>query len=64
MSPEELAAELGLSKPSYYNRISGDHEWKLSELVKLAELMNQVSQGETIEVKSGTDAYSIHIEKI
>ena len=36
--PVELAAALGWSMPTYYSRISGESEWKASEIVKFTRL--------------------------
>ena len=64
VSPSEFASELGLSKVSYYNRLHGQQEWKLSELVILAELLKKVSDEETIEIECDAATYSIHIERV
>lgn len=64
VSPEVFASELGLSKVSYYNRLHGQQEWKLSELVILAELLKKVSTEETIEIECDATTYSFHIEKV
>lgn len=64
VSPEVFASELGLSKVSYYNRLHGQQEWKLSELVVLAELLKKVSNEETIEIECDAATYSIHIERV
>lgn len=64
VSPSEFASELGLSKVSYYNRLHGQQEWKLSELVILAELLKKVSNEETIEIECDAATYSIHIERV
>lgn len=64
VSPEVFASELGLSKVSYYNRLHGKQEWKLSELVILAELLKKVSNEETIEIECDAATYSIHIERV
>ncbi|MBR5878313.1 MAG: hypothetical protein IKY91_02085 [Akkermansia sp.] len=36
--PVELAAAMGWSMPTYYSRISGESEWKASEIVKFTRL--------------------------
>ena len=64
VSPSEFASELGLSKVSYYNRLHGQQEWKLSELVILAELLKKVSNEETIEIECDAATYSIQIDKV
>lgn len=64
VSPSEFASELGLSKVSYYNRLHGQQEWKLSELVILAELLKKVSNEETVEIECDAVEYSIHIRKV
>lgn len=64
VSPEVFASELGLSKVSYYNRLHGQQEWKLSELVILAELLKKVSNEETIEIECDAATYSIQIDKV
>ena len=35
---ERIAAELGWSMPTYYSRISGESEWKATEIVKFTRL--------------------------
>lgn len=64
VSPEVFASELGLSKVSYYNRLHGQQEWKLSELVILAELLKKVSDEETVEIECDSATYSIQIDKV
>lgn len=64
VSPDGFASELGLSKVSYYNRLHGKQEWKLSELVILAELLKKVSDEETVEIECDAATYSIHIERV
>lgn len=64
VSPEGFASELGLSKVSYYNRLHGTQEWKLSELVILAELLKKVSNEETVEIECDAATYSIHIQRV
>ena len=36
--PVVLAAAMGWSVPTYYSRISGESEWKASEIVKFSTL--------------------------
>lgn len=36
--PTELAAAMGWSMPTYYSRVSGESEWKASEIVKFTRL--------------------------
>lgn len=64
VSPEVFASELGLSKVSYYNRLHGQQEWKLSELVILADLLKKVSDEETVEIECDAATYSIQIDKV
>ena len=64
VSPSEFASELGLSKVSYYNRLHGQQEWKLSELVILADLLKKVSDEETVEIECDSATYSIQIDKV
>lgn len=64
VSPEVFASELGLSKVSYYNRLHGQQEWKLSELVILADLLKKVSEEETVEIECDSATYSIQIDKV
>lgn len=64
VSPSEFASELGLSKVSYYNRLHGQQEWKLSELVILADLLKKVSEEETVEIECDSATYSIQIDKV
>lgn len=64
VSPEVFASELGLSKVSYYNRLHGQQEWKLSELVILADLLKKVSDEETVEIECDSATYSIQIDKV
>lgn len=64
VSPSEFASELGLSKVSYYNRLHGTQEWKLSELVILADLLKKVSDEETVEIECDSATYSIQIDKV
>lgn len=64
VSPSEFASELGLSKVSYYNRLHGQQEWKLSELVILADLLKKVSDEETVEIECDAATYSIQIDKV
>lgn len=64
VSPKEFAAELGLSRTSYYNRLKGSQAWTLPELVILSELLKKVSEEETIEIECDASAYSVSIKKI
>ena len=64
VSPDGFASELGLSKVSYYNRLHGKQEWKLSELVILADLLKKVSDEETVEIECDSATYSIQIDKV
>lgn len=59
-----MAQELGLSRASYYLRLSGNQSWKFHELIKLVELLKTVSEDDTIELKSGLNNYSVNIKKI
>lgn len=60
----DFARELGLSKASYYLRENGNQSWKIHELIRISELMKQVTDDDRIELKSGLNNYSINIKKI
>jgi hypothetical protein len=38
VTPTRLAAEMGWSMPTYYSRISGESEWKATEIVRFTRL--------------------------
>ena len=61
---EDFARELGLSRGSFYLRLSGNQSWKLDEIIKMVELLKTVSSEDTIELKSGLNNYSINIKKM
>jgi transcriptional regulator with XRE-family HTH domain len=35
----EFAAELGMSQTQFSDRLSGDVEWRITEIIRLAELL-------------------------
>lgn len=55
----EFSQQLGISKRLYNYKISGETEWKISELIKLTELCK-----DDIAIKHGGDTYSINIKKL
>ena len=59
LSPIELAKKIGISRSSYYNKIKGNTDWTLKELVTLTEMC-----GEAVEVRSGDENYSVDIKKL
>ena len=50
-----FAQELGMSKRAYLLRISGDQDWRIGELIKVAEYEN------TIHIDHGGKTYKVTI---
>lgn len=40
ISKREIAAQLGVSEQAFYNKMNGKAEFKNSEILKLAEMLN------------------------
>ena len=57
LTQPQFARTLGLSLRSYLNRITGDQDWKLSELIAIAEKYQP-----KFEIECG-NKYSIRISK-
>ena len=52
----EMARELGISKRSYLNKVDGETDWRLNELIAISKLTD-----EDITIESGLKSYSIKI---
>lgn len=54
---------IGYSKTTYYYKCKGKTQWELLDLVKLYDIMKEISDDDTLTIKSGGDEYDIRITK-
>lgn len=59
LTQPEMAQQLGISKRSYINKLEGETNWTINELINISKLCD-----DDIVIKVGVDTYTLKISNV